>query len=238
MNTELDIKDFEEPTCHNCNTLAYCTVGRKSRFENCPMKTSKEIILSSRNLYEQKEEVRKTNIHASIVEATGSMQWPRLKDTIEFAKAMGYEKLGLAFCVGLRKEANKIGEYLEKYGFKLCSVCCKTGSIKKTEIGIPEEYSAYSKTGYMIGWTTCNPVAQALLLNKSKTDMNIICGLCVGHDILFTKYSEAPVTTLIAKDRVSIHSPATFLFSHYGEAFFSRDLRNLKKTKEMKNEIR
>ena len=34
----------------------------------------------------------------------------------------------------------------------------------------------------------CNPIAQAKLLNRVETDMNIIFGLCVGHDILFTKF--------------------------------------------------
>ncbi len=37
--------------------------------------------------------------------------------------------------------------------------------------------------------------------------MNIAVGLCVGHDMLFNKYSEAPVTTIIVKDRVNSHNP-------------------------------
>jgi len=55
--------------------------------------------------------------------------------------------------------------------------------------------------------------------------MNIIVGLCVGHDITFTQLSEAPVTTLIAKDRLTIHNPSAVLFSHYGESFFFEDLK-------------
>jgi len=39
-----------------------------------------------------------------------------------------------------------------------------------------------------------NPIGQAAFLNKVKTDLNIILGLCVGHDALFIKYSEAPIT--------------------------------------------
>ena len=42
---------------------------------------------------------------------------------------------------------------------------------------------------------------QALLLNGQKTQFNIALGLCVGHDALFCKYSDALVTTLAAKDR-------------------------------------
>ncbi|MFX0070477.1 MAG: DUF1847 domain-containing protein [Candidatus Hermodarchaeota archaeon] len=227
----LDNDSVPDPNCHNCNSLTYCSIGRKSRAENCPMKVSKEVINEAKNQYLECEGVRQSIQQANIVEAMGSMRWPRLKDTIEYAKAMEYKKLGLAFCVGLRREAKKIGDYLEKYGFKVSSVCCKTGGLKKEDIGLPKDFcSPYSKTGFMIGWVTCNPVAQALLLNKSKTEMNIICGLCVGHDILFTQFSKAPVTTLIAKDRVTIHNPASVLFSHYGDSFFLEDLRKLKLT--------
>ena len=66
----------------------------------------------------------------------------------------------------------------------------------------------------------CNPVMQAKILNKEKTDMNIVMGLCVGHDSLFYKYSEALVTTLVAKDRVMGHNPAAALYtseSSYGK---------------------
>ena len=77
--------------------------------------------------------------------------------------------------------------------------------------------------------TTCNPVAQALLLNKAKTEMNLIIGLCVGHDITFTSLSEAPVSTLIAKDRSSPHNPAACLYNHYGRTFFKSDIYNKKR---------
>ena len=45
--------------------------------------------------------------------------------------------------------------------------------------------------------------------------MNILVGLCVGHDMLFTKHSKAPVTTFIVKDRVLAHNPAGAIYSGY-----------------------
>lgn len=39
-----------------------------------------------------------------------------------------------------------------------------------------------------------------------------VVGLCVGHDSLFIKFSEAPVTVLIAKDRVLAHNPVGALY--------------------------
>jgi len=38
----------------------------------------------------------------------------------------------------------------------------------------------------------------------------------VGHDSMFYKYSEAMVTTLIAKDRVLAHNPAGALYCSEG----------------------
>ena len=163
--------------CAYCKALS-CVVGEKGS-KGCPMETNRDVLEEARKLYESPLE-KKLAANAGIVEATGYMQWPRLKDTIEFAKLMGYKKLGIAFCIGLQKEASILSRILEKYGFKVSSVICKTGSIPKTEVGVPEEYQLTSKTGYVIGYVTCNPIGQAMLLNREETDMNIIVGLCVG----------------------------------------------------------
>ncbi len=206
------------PTCHKCNSIQYCTIGKPNEnISNCPMIEKKELEEQAIHIYNSEENIQKSTRVASIIEAKGYIEWPRLRDTIEYAKGMNYTKIGLAFCIGLMNEARKIAKILENAHFKVYSVCCKTGSIKKTDLGIPKEYTMISKTGYTIGWISCNPVAQALLLNDCDTDLNLIVGLCVGHDITFTQLSKAPVSTLIAKDRSSPHNPALVLYSHYGE---------------------
>jgi uncharacterized metal-binding protein len=218
------------PTCHRCESFSYCIIGKPNKkLGNCPMVISPEIEKEAINLYKTNNFIKESTKVASIVEASGYILWPRLKDTIEYSKGMGFKKIGLAFCIGLHREAEKVADILEKYGFKVCSVCCKTGSIKKVDVGVPEEFTGNSKTGYPLGFVTCNPAAQALLLNKAKTDINLIIGLCVGHDITFTQLSKAPVSTLIAKDRATIHNPASVLYSRYGESFFYKDLKELKK---------
>jgi uncharacterized metal-binding protein len=58
-------------------------------------------------------------------------------------------------------------------------------------------------------------MVQAEVLNSAETGFNIILGLCVGHDMLFTLASKAPVTTLIAKDRVTGHNPLASLYVRY-----------------------
>ena len=106
---------------------------------------------------------------------------------------MGYTKLGIATCIGLIDEAQHIAQYL-KGDFEVYVVICKNGGLLKTGLDLEQINDDSDEV-------MCNPIGQALFLNQKQTDMNIICGLCVGHDILFTKYSEAPVTTIIVKDQ-------------------------------------
>ena len=70
----------------------------------------------------------------------------------------------------------------------------------------------------------CNPVGQAQLLNDAVTQLNIICGLCVGHDAIFSRVSDALVTTLIAKDRVLAHNPAAAVYCQYIRKHFNENL--------------
>ncbi|GAB4268677.1 MAG: DUF1847 domain-containing protein [Deferrisomatales bacterium] len=146
-------------------------------------------------------------------------RWTRVEDTVAFAKLMGYTKLGIATCIGLLEETDRLAAILRAQGFETHSVCCKTGSIDKLELGLGEEDKVRPGTFE----PACNPVAQARLLNAVGTQLNLIVGLCVGHDILFTKYSEAPVSTLVVKDRVTGHNPAAVL---YGQNFYYKRLQS------------
>lgn len=206
--------------CAYCNVLACVFGGGENLPAHCPMRTSREVMEEAREKYLTDPKVREIAKQSGIVEATGYLEWPRLRDTVEFAKRMNYKRLGIAFCIGLHREAGAVAQVLEGFGFEVASVCCKTGGLHKSEVGLADEYIGMSKTGYMIGEIACNPVAQALYLNKLETDMNIIVGLCVGHDVLFTKFSEAGVTTLIAKDRVLAHNPAGAINTYYYSTYF------------------
>jgi uncharacterized metal-binding protein len=154
--------------------------------------------------------------------ATGgalAARWTRVEDTIAFAKLMGYRRIGIATCIGLLDETDRLSRVLEAQGLEPLSVCCKSGSIDKSEMGMGEGDKVRPDTFE----PACNPVAQARLLNGAGTDMNIIVGLCVGHDMLFSKHSRAPVTTLVVKDRVTGHNPVSVL---YGQNFYYRRLQS------------
>ncbi|HEM61936.1 MAG TPA: DUF1847 domain-containing protein, partial [Chloroflexi bacterium] len=58
----------------------------------------------------------------------------------------------------------------------------------------------------------CHPIAQAQILNDAETDFNILLCLCVGHDSLFLKHSDALCTVLAAKDRLLGHNPLAALY--------------------------
>ena len=144
-------------------------------------------------------------------------RWTRVEDTIAFAKLMKYRRVGIATCIGLLEETRRLEQILRAQGLEPVSVCCKVGSVDKERLGVADADKVRPGTFE----PACNPVAQARILNAIGTDMNVIVGLCVGHDMLFSKHSEAPVTTLVAKDRVTGHNPATVL---YGQGFYYKRL--------------
>lgn len=195
---------------------------------NCPAKDHLDVIEECFELYKGSGEDAKMAQVAARVEGLcyqpvpGSdvinARWTRVEDTIAFARLMGYKKVGIASCIGLLNETNRLSVILKAQGFTPLSVCCKTGSIDKLELGLEEGDKVRPETFE----PSCNPIAQAKLLNRAETDMNVIVGLCVGHDILFSKYSDAPVTTLVVKDRVTGHNPVSVL---YGQNFYYKRLQ-------------
>jgi uncharacterized metal-binding protein len=146
-------------------------------------------------------------------------RWTRVEDTIALVKLMGWKRIGIATCVGLLDESERLGEILRAQDLEPLSVCCKAGSIDKLKLGLKEE----DKVRPGSFEPACNPIAQARLLNEADTDMNVIVGLCVGHDMLFNKYSQAPVSTLVVKDRVTGHNPVAVL---YGQNFYYKRLQS------------
>ncbi len=196
--------------CARCAIVA-CSDENPERIpQNCPMNTGR-LLEESFTEYE-KEENRNFHSKSTEIEAAGYCQWPRIREIIEFSKRMNYKKIGMAFCLGLHKEAGIVDKLLREAGFETVSVICKTGGFPKEQIGIPDDKKVRPGTFE----TICNPIGQAKLLNEQQTDFNIVVGLCVGHDSMFYKYSEAMVTTLIAKDRVLAHNPAGALYCSEG----------------------
>ncbi len=196
--------------CTLCSVLACSEENPDIIPKNCPMHG--ETLMEDCFLEYERDDNRNFHVKSTEIEAAGYGQWPRIREIIEFSKEMNYKKIGIAFCLGLHKEAKIVDRLLEEAGFETVSVICKTGGIPKERIGISDQKKVRPGTFE----TICNPIAQAKLLNEQHTDFNIVVGLCVGHDSIFYKYSEAMVTTLIAKDRVLAHNPAGALYCSEG----------------------
>lgn len=145
-------------------------------------------------------------------------RWTRVEDTIAFARLMGYRRIGIATCIGLLEESRRLEQILRAQSLEPVSVCCKVGSVDKAALAIPDAEKVRPGTFE----PACNPIAQAEILNAVGTDLNVVVGLCVGHDALFGRHSRAPVTTLVVKDRVTGHNPAAVL---YGQGFYFKRLQ-------------
>jgi uncharacterized metal-binding protein len=212
------------PQCAKCSG-AYCRsmpleeINKDILPEYCPMKTSEETIKSVIGKFGLND-VKRIYLPATITEKEAyelirgvrMAVRPRIKELIEFGKLIHAKKIGVAFCAGMRDEAKRIVELLERTGFVVASVLCKCGGIDKTRLQVAKEYKIGDPLKFEAG---CNPVLQAELLNKAETDINVIVGLCLGHDMLFAMNSKAPVTTLIVKDRLLGHNPVIALYSNY-----------------------
>jgi len=173
------------------------------------MESHADLLGEVRKLYLEDEETRRLATTSARVEAQGYCRWPRVEEVMQFARGLGVQHIGIANCVGLIEEARLLTEILEANEFEVSTVCCKVGSIPKEELGLADEEKIRPGQYEPI----CSPVAQAQLLNRVGTGLNVALGLCVGHDSLFFRHSKAPVTVLVAKDRVTGHNPAAALYT-------------------------
>lgn len=216
------------PTCHKCRKrVCYPLIPAQEKppLEEapafCPMRLHADVIERSLSEYDR-EDVREFARLASVQEFE-CYEWtpsgrrtkiPRVEETIQFAHKNGYKRLGIAFCVGLATEARTLAQILERNGFQVVSVCCKAGAIPKERIGLKPEEKIRGPQTYE---SMCSPITQAQILNLEEVDLAIQLGLCVGHDSLFMKYCQVPMTVLAVKDRVLGHNPlaALYLSTHY-----------------------
>ena len=189
--------------------------GTQAYPDFCPMADQADALREAREAYEEKE-TRRLALAAARTEADRYPLEPRVEEVMSFARRIGAAKLGIASCVGLIREARLLQEIFEANGFEVASVCCKVGSIPKEAIGLTEEEKIHPGQFEAL----CSPIGQAKLLNAAGTGLNVLVGLCVGHDSLFFRHSDALVTVLVAKDRVTGHNPAAVLYTSH--SYYSR----------------
>jgi uncharacterized metal-binding protein len=133
----------------------------------CLMREQKEVLQGARAAY-SRPVLREIFLESSRLEGQyRKIPRTRLEETMVFAEQMGYRKLGLAFCLGLRREASTIARVLEARGFQV--------------MGLPEE----EKIRPFHFEACCNPIGRAEILRREGTEFNVRVGLCVAM-ILFS----------------------------------------------------
>jgi uncharacterized metal-binding protein len=140
--------------------------------------------------------------------------WTRIDEIMEYARVRGMKKLGIATCYALIPESKALSEIMENNGFEVVSVSCLCGEVNPQDVGMP-------------GSVFCNPIMQAEVLNREQTELNMMVGLCLGHDILFLRYAKAETTPLVVKDRALGHNPVAALYlsqsPFYKERFIKKN---------------
>jgi uncharacterized metal-binding protein len=127
----------------------------------------------------------------------------RLSELVYFAVEMNYKKIGIAYCIDLAEPANIVSQALRRF-FDVFPVCCKIGGNKLLDTTLTNNIKV-----------ACNPAGQADILNKAEVDFNILIGLCIGTDCIFTGSSNAPVSTLFVKDKSLANNPIGAVYSDY-----------------------
>ena len=207
--------------CAKCFQRGCTKQDMTKTLPECPSKDT-AVQEQAKELYRDPENYRIAYC-AALTEAGGYCKDTRMIEIIKFLHRAGYKKIGLAFCTGLFKEAQEVVKILEYNGFEVVSIICKNGAITKDFLGITD---AQAVRGNCKTESMCNPIGQAL----QKTEFNLMLGLCVGHDTLFIKYSQAPMTALAVKDRVTGHNPLAAIYlaqGYYNKKFYPDDPEEL-----------
>jgi len=190
--------------CGLCAKKTPCnTAGQDNLPANCPCNEPD---------IKEKSKVGYTGENGKIADAAARTEYEgyckrtRLEEIMEFAENMGYKHIGIAHCIGLKEEAGIAYKIFKANGFKVDTVACKAGTFSKKELGHGDFQINKDWEG------VCNPIGQALYLEKAGCELAVILGLCVGHDTLFIKNTKLPVTYLVVKDRVLGHNPVQALY--------------------------
>ena len=223
MEGVVSMKEYTGPTCVLCGVKACSAEPDTKQFPPfCPMPVETELLEAVEEKYLEREDLRRLAIESARTEAAGYCRSTRVEEIMDFARRMGMRRLGIAHCVGLMQEAKAARDIFVAGGFEVYTACCKVGSIPKEKIGLRDDEKVCPGQFEAL----CSPVGQAALLAKAGTELNVVIGLCVGHDSLFFMHTQAPATVLVAKDRVLGHNPVAALYTSHSY------YRRLAETKE------
>jgi uncharacterized metal-binding protein len=140
----------------------------------------------------------------------------RVAELVYFFLEMQYKRVGIAFCLELLDQTRVLAGVLRRF-FEVFAVCCKVGDFIVDQHEIWSEFDTLGLES-----APCNPLGQAEILHNFGAEINVLVGLCIGVDCVFTKASKVPVTTLFVKDRMLANNPIGAMYSDYYLAEIAR----------------
>ena len=164
---------YADPACAYCpSTVRACRTGEaESRGPGfCPSNVDPNVQAVAREKYDDPE-TRRIALESARVEAEGYCKWTRVEEIVQFAKRMGYRKIGIANCISFVDHAYVLSGILESHGFEVVSVACKNDNIPKEEIGLGDD-EKIRPGGFE---PLCNPVAQAELRTAANSMSSWAC---------------------------------------------------------------
>lgn len=123
---------------------------------------------------------------SALIESGGYCQWTRLNEIREFSLRMGFKTLGLAHCPDMAGLAKKLATAFQ-------------------EVGVDPVLPPPTDLD--------DPAAQAVHFSEMGTELNVLGGMCVGHEALFLRSSSIPTVSLIARDSRLFHNPAAGIYT-------------------------
>lgn len=216
----------EKMQCSKCESPVCAASSSSGRTPSeapswCPMNTKTDVI--KRALAKHTDEDQRIAHAAALVESEAYSREPwglkpyatRVLEIANFAKKMGYQKIGIACCFATAWDAGVVANIFLNRGFATVVRFCKVYQVKNTWLGLKEEETLVPG-GFQ---SMCNPIAQVDCLKDSKCDLIVAFGQCAGHDALAGKFSGVPFTLLGVKDRVLAHNPVIALTSPWNRYY-------------------
>lgn len=209
------------PACADCQKQLCQIRSREGIDEGCPMNDS-DFFVNIQQEYAKEENQKFYAVSIKSMRMSFASM-TRVMEIMNFCKMMDYRKIGVAYCGGMLREGRLFCEILEENNFTVFSSGCKVGGFSAEDLISPDDDALLTPSrrpqidqggAPAKPRATCDPIAQAILLNRDGVDFNVVLGLCVGHDSLFLKYAEAPCTVLLVKDRMLGTNPAAALYCY------------------------
>ena len=213
--------DTKDPRCVQCKSMRCGTADKDGPVpSSCPTDAYADLIRETTERYHLSENKAVIQgwykMMSKILDPNnprGKLSWTRVDEIMEYARIRGMKRLGIATCYALLFESKLLSDILEANGFEVLSVSCLCGEVNPQDAGLD-------------GNVFCNPILQAEVLNREKTDLNIMVGLCVGHDILFLRHCTGETTPLIVKDRALGHNPVAALYMSQNNFYKERFIQD------------